>query len=84
MTDMMPTEDAAKLAKLHVRMGQFMRCPENNMAFIRYDLPKYKALLDQYKIRLCNEVTMRQLELIVRDMKAGCWPRKEGLWQRHN
>lgn len=84
MTNMMPTEDAAELARLHARMQQFMREPGPCVAFIVNDLPKYKALLDQYKgIRICNEVTMRTLEILVRDMIAGCWPRREGLWSRH-
>lgn len=84
MTDMIPIEDAAELARLHARMQQFLRQPEPCVAFIVNDLPKYKALLDQYKgVRICNEVTMRTLEILVRDMIAGCPPRRDGLWRRN-
>jgi hypothetical protein len=84
MTDMMPIEDAAELAILHARVQQFMREPGPRVEFIVNDLPRYKALLEQYKgIRICNEVCMRSLEILVRDIIAGCWPRREGLWSRH-
>ena len=80
---MIPIEDAAELAILHARVQQFMCEPGPRAEFIVNDLPRYKALLEQYKgIRLCNEVSMRTLEILVRDIIATGSPRKEGLWSR--